>query len=72
VRALSEIFDRLDHDNDGYLHRAEVEQYLQRCAGNETGLYGSVVVKVLLQRFSKREGACLRVRTCCCFFSSSV
>jgi hypothetical protein len=38
-----------------------VEQYLQRCAGNETGLHGSVVVKVLLQRFSKREGACTSV-----------
>jgi hypothetical protein len=38
-----------------------VEQYLQRCAGNETGLHSSVVVKVLLQRFSKREGVCVSV-----------
>jgi Ca2+-binding EF-hand superfamily protein len=57
VRSLSEIFDRLDHDNDGYLHRTEVEQYLQRCTGNASSLHGSVVIKVLLQRFSKREGA---------------
>jgi len=33
VNAYSELFDRMDHDNDGFLCRSELDQYMMRTEG---------------------------------------
>lgn len=58
VHALSEIFDRADHDNDGYVHKAELQQYLAR---SDPALLQCTAVKHLLQRLGAREGNCCRL-----------
>ena len=33
IEAYSELFDRMDHNNDGYLCRTELDQYMMRTEG---------------------------------------
>lgn len=50
---MSEIFDRLDLDNDGYIHKAEVEQYLQCTPAVPAD---AAAFKFLLSKLGRRTG----------------
>lgn len=56
MHVLVDLFDRMDHDNDGYIHKPEVEQFVQRSEGSAALATSSVTVRWLLKKLGKRKG----------------
>ena len=53
VSAYSELFDRMDHDNDGYLCKSELDQYMMRTEGAPVQ---DTAFQWLLHKFEGKEG----------------
>jgi Ca2+-binding EF-hand superfamily protein len=54
VNAYSELFDRMDLDNDGYLNKSELDQYMMRTEGAPVQ---DTAYHWLLHKFEGKEGA---------------
>jgi hypothetical protein len=53
VNAYSELFDRMDLDNDGYLNKSELDQYMMRTEGAPVQ---ETAFQWLLHKFEGKEG----------------
>jgi Ca2+-binding EF-hand superfamily protein len=53
VSAYSELFDRMDLDNDGYLNKSELDQYMMRTEGAPVQ---ETAFQWLLHKFEGKEG----------------
>jgi hypothetical protein len=56
VNAYSELFDRMDLDNDGYLNKSELDQYMMRTEGAPVQ---DTAYHWLLHKFEGKEGTYL-------------
>lgn len=56
VNAYSELFDRMDLDNDGYLSKSELDQYMMRTEGAPVQ---ETAYQWLLHKFEGKEGGLL-------------
>jgi Ca2+-binding EF-hand superfamily protein len=56
VNAYAELFERMDSDRDGYLNKAEMDQYMMRTEGAPVQ---NAAYQWLLHKFESKEGAFL-------------
>ena len=63
VHAYSELFDRMDLDNDGFLDKSELDQYMMRTEGAPVQ---ETAFQWLLHKFEGKEGAFKLLLLCCC------